>query len=500
MSVVSRTMYPVGTSMSLISKMQSQFDTLQQQMATGKKAQNLAQLGNDRYFDLSIRSRLSRIEGYGQSVDMVNLRLKVFDQSITSLDDAKSAARSYMTPGAYGSSNLNFGTASELGRNALDQVLTVLNTDVNGRYLFAGSDTDVQPVETTDNILNGVGGKAGFKQVAMERLQADQGTGTGRLNATSAGDTATLTEDGAHPFGFKLSTVSASGSGVTITQPTATAPQFTSIQFNTQPVVGDTVTVGLTLPDGTSDQITLKAVSGVPGAGEFRIGADQTGSATNLKDALTAALTTKSNTTLAAASNNAAADNFFNGQGQPVLRVQGTPSFAAATQLVTADPTNTVIWYKGADNADARGSVQAKVDDTVTVSYGAQANENGTVNLVRGLAVLAVQNFSTSDPNAQGKFDAVASRNIDRLAETHASEPGSIEILGVELNNVAATMKTATDRQTAYSAQLNDMLTKIEQAPDSEVAMEMLALQTRMTASYQATSIISQLSLVNYLK
>ena len=101
---------------------------------------------------------------------------------------------------------------------------------------------------------------------------------------------------------------------------------------------------------------------------------------------------------------------------------------------------------------------------------------------------------------SQGKFDAIASRNIDRLAETHASEPGSIEILGVELNNVAATMKTATDRQTAYTAQLQDMLTKIEQAPDNEVAMQMLALQTRMTASYQATSIISQLSLVNYLK
>jgi flagellar hook-associated protein 3 FlgL len=32
------------------------------------------------------------------------------------------------------------------------------------------------------------------------------------------------------------------------------------------------------------------------------------------------------------------------------------------------------------------------------------------------------------------------------------------------------------------------------------VAMEILALQTRLQASYQATSLIAQLSLVNYIQ
>ena len=44
------------------------------------------------------------------------------------------------------------------------------------------------------------------------------------------------------------------------------------------------------------------------------------------------------------------------------------------------------------------------------------------------------------------------------------------------------------------------MLAEIETVPQEEVAMEMLALQTRLQASYEATSLISQLSLVNYLQ
>jgi hypothetical protein len=36
--------------------------------------------------------------------------------------------------------------------------------------------------------------------------------------------------------------------------------------------------------------------------------------------------------------------------------------------------------------------------------------------------------------------------------------------------------------------------------PKEDVAMELLALQTRLQASYQATSLVAQLSLVNYVK
>ena len=44
------------------------------------------------------------------------------------------------------------------------------------------------------------------------------------------------------------------------------------------------------------------------------------------------------------------------------------------------------------------------------------------------------------------------------------------------------------------------MVEDISSVSKEEVAMEMLALQTRLQASYEATSLIASLSLVNYLK
>ena len=85
-SVINRTMYPVQNSMNLIARMQSQFTTLQAQLSTGQKASNLAELGSDRYFDLAIRARQTRLEGYSTNITMVEGRLKMFDQVLSLLE------------------------------------------------------------------------------------------------------------------------------------------------------------------------------------------------------------------------------------------------------------------------------------------------------------------------------------------------------------------------------------------------------------------------------
>ena len=500
MTLINRTMYPVQTSMNLIGKMQERFAQLQTQLATGQKASTLAEMGSDRYFDLSIRSRINRIEGYQNNIDMVNMRLEVFDQVVSRLDTVETDARAAITPSAYGSSNINFGTAPSNARSQLDEVVNLLNTDVDGRFLFAGGKVDQKPVETAAALIEGAGGKAGFKQVAAERLAADQGDGLGRLTLTRAANQVTLVEDGAHPFGFKLSTLTSSASaGASLTVPTGVSPRTTAVNFGAQPLDGATITLGLTMPDGTEESITLKAVTGTPADGEFQIGGDLDTTAGNFQAALDGKLRTMANTELASASNFAAADNFFNAQGQPVLRVQG-PTFATATALVTADPTTTITWYKGEDAADARATVKAKVDDTATVNYGAQANESGTLTLMRTLAVVSIQSFTNADATSQGRFEAVASRKLERLSERHNNENRTIQMMRVEQGNAHANIASVGERQSGYQAQLGGLLEDIESVSKEEVAMEMLALQTRLQASYQATSLVASLSLVNYLK
>jgi hypothetical protein len=203
---------------------------------------------------------------------------------------------------------------------------------------------------------------------------------------------------------------------------------------------------------------------------------------------------------LVAASNNEAAVNFFNAQGQQVQRVQPSPDFAHATTLVNADPTTTVIWYTGGNSTDPRASIQARVDDAQTVNYGAQANESGTLGLVRALSVLAVQSFDASDPTTKPRFDAVATRNVQNLSVSKNSQQGSIAMLSIELNNAKVQVGDIKSRHTDYNTQLQGLLAGIEKSDDNEVAVSIAALQTRLQATYQTTSLISKLSLVNYLK
>lgn len=498
MSIVGKSMFPLQSNFTSISQIQSRLSSLQTQLGTGQKASTLAGMGDSRGLSLQLRARLSAIEGYQQSIATVNVRLGVMDQVIGRLDAIEASQRISATPGAYGTGNINLTTVTSTSKSRLDEVLAVLNSDAGGRYLFGGDKTDTRPVATVSAILDGENGKAGFRTVVSERSAADAGLdGRGRVTVGASGDTATLSEDGAHPFGFKLGAVSSSGANVTLAQPNGTAPQSVSVRFDAQPVAGQTVTIGLTLPDGSSEAVTLTAVTGPPGPGEFQVGADPGATAGNFADALGARLEALGSTALAAASSHAAAENFFNGQNEQVMRVAGGPP---ATSLVAATDATTVMWYRGADATDARGSVGAKVDDGSVVRYGVQANEAGIVNLVRSLAAMSVETFPAADPTSQDRFDAMASRQIGRLSEGNNSMPGSIEVIAVDLGMARATAGNAAERLTAFTGQVQNMLADAETVDLEAVAMEILSAKTRLEASYAATSMVAQLSLVNFMR
>lgn len=689
--IVNKSMFPLQTGFGVISQMQDKFATLQMQLGTGEKASKLSEMGRDLPMSLSVRSRLSKIEGFSANIDTVNLRLSFLDKTVTRMDTIEAEARNAAVQGQYGTNNINMATLPGLSKARLDELVTLLNSDVAGRYLFGGSNTDRAPLPDTNVLLDGQGGKAGFKTVLNERKAADIGDdGLGRLNSAlvvgappvpgpATASVLTLTEDGVHPFGFKLSTISSTAppSALSYTSPVVSVPPVAktlTVTFQPDPAEqvssGQTVTMGFTLPDGSETQITLRATTAAEsngGTDEFIIGADAGETATNFQAALNAKLVSVGETQLAGASNFAAAANYFNGAGEPVLRVQnGGGGFANATALRVADTTDTIMWYTGQSPAVAaeglgrmhigtdtatntvrltetapvspshgfqitgvsastanitttytaadpssvaaaftanpvageavritlaepngttrvlevtavvgkagagqftvgatvaettanfskalnlvateaamaaegnpRQSVTAQVDDATRVSYGIQGNESGMLRLIRTMASLSVETYPTEenilatrepmrlaamavlDPvqratdlaayeaavaadrrAANGRFDAMATRQQAQLSESHNAERGSVEILTMELAVARISLNTSSERHVNYKAQLDNLLSDVETVSKEDVAMEILALQTRLQASYQATSMVSQLSLVNYL-
>ena len=69
----------------------------------------------------------------------------------------------------------------------------------------------------------------------------------------------------------------------------------------------------------------------------------------------------------------------------------------------------------------------------------------------------------------------------------------------MELSLASIRTGNIKERLTTIDAQLNIMLEEIEGVSKEEVAMEILALQTRLEASYQTTALLGKMSLVNYL-
>ncbi len=499
--IVNKTMFGPQAGIATINRMNERMSELQVQLGTGERTQTLAGLGSQRMFDLALRTRLANLEGYAHNQTTATLRLDLMDTVVSRLDKIEADARTSASPGGYGTDSINLINLPALSKTRLDEVISLLNTNVAGRYLFAGNTTDQKPVASLNAVLDGEGGKAGFRTVAGERLLADRGADDlGRLAISTAGSTVTVAEDGAHPFGYKLSTLSSDSAGIVLNGPTGPAPQSMSVAVNAQPIAGQRVTVGLTLPDGTSTSVTLTAVAGTPAnAGEFQIGATTDDTAANLASALGDRLVQVTGSQLRTASAFAAADNFFNLQGETVMRVDGPP-FESATGLVAADPATTVMWYRGSDEADARGTVKVKVDDGVIANYGAQANEFGFVQLMRSLAVTATETYPPDDTTSRTRFDAAALRQQDRLAESQSNLVGSIEAVTLELGLARMSIGAAAERHTAYKVQVDNALAGIEQVSPEEVAMEMLALKTRLEASYMTMQMVSQLSLVNYLR
>lgn len=497
MSVIDNSFYPLQTSTRMVTQMRQRFDALQQQLATGERATSLADLGGDRYFDLTIRARQARVESYSGSLTAVNLRVDMLGTTLSRLDKLSGEARSAMGVGGYGQNDINLATAPKAAAARLDEVLNLLNNEVAGRYLFGGSSTDAKPVANAAAILEGEGGRAGFRTVAAERQLADLGPdGRGRVAVSTSASTVTLAEDGSHPFGFKLSTLSATDAAIATTTPSGD-PATLSIALGAQPAAGSSITIGLTLPDGTETQVTL--VAGGTGANGFALGATTDDTAQNLSLALGDALEARAATELSVASRFAAADDFFSGQGGTALRVDGPP-FDTATAQRPATASDTVDWYRGGDAAEARSSVSARIDDAVSVDYGVQANEEGIAQLVRTLAVMASEDYPSSDATSRERFDAVASRQLSRLAESHSNAPGSIKAITTEIGLVRAKAGRVAEQQARYADQLETLRAGIEGISTEEVAMEILALKTRLEASYQTASLVSQLSLVNYMR
>jgi flagellar hook-associated protein 3 FlgL len=477
-----------------VTNMTKQLDTLTAELGSGKAAQTYSGLGSQAGLALALNGQLSAINAYSNTATTVGTTLNVAQSVLSQLDGSRNTVEQAI--GQQGPFALNgsgqtptqAAAASQLG-----EILSLLNTQVGNNYIFSGSATTTPSVANSNEILNGNGAQAGLIQMIAERGQADLGTGTGRLVVGGAGSSVSLADDSAtSPFGFKVSSITSNLTGAAVTS--SAAPSL-AVNLGANPNAGDTIAFGLTLPDGSSQTITLQATTASPpGANQFTIGASANATAGNLQTALTSAITSLAQTALPAASAVAAADNFFN--SNPPLRVNGVP--ATSTSLVAGTSANTVFWYTGESGATpARQTALAQVGPSTTIAYGMRANEQAVTSLVANVAVLAAATYSPSDPNAQTSYQALS----HKVAANLDGQPGtqSITDIAADLVNAQTTISNATKLNTQTQTTLTDMMQSIDGVNQNQIGEQILTLQNSLSASLSVTARLAQLSLVNYL-
>ena len=326
-----------------VQNLNNQLTNLSTQLATGEKSTSYSGMGSNEGFAIAARSQLSNISAFTTTITNVNTSISAANTVLQSLSDIGATVQSdaQTTPQNLNSTGQTIGQQNAL--TELSSVVGILNTQAGDRYLFSGSAISTPPVADVDTIMNGNGTQAGLKQLIAERAQADGTTGLGRLTISAPTTTGTApatttsfsVAEGAagSPFGLKLSSVSSSLTGATVSGPSG-SPAAVSFSFgSTNPNPGDQVTLAFNLPDGTTASVQLTASSATPPpANSFAIGSTPAQTAANLNAALNTAIGTVANTSLVAASAVAAGNDFFD----PSSSVTGT---VATNQSGTTPPT-----------------------------------------------------------------------------------------------------------------------------------------------------------------
>jgi flagellar hook-associated protein 3 FlgL len=607
-----------------VQTLKNQMTVLQSELTTGNKSTTYAGMGVNEGFAIAARSQLSNISAFTDTMTVVNTNIGVANTVLQAMNDIGKTIQSSANSSSQTLNTAGQSIAQQTATSQLSSMLGILNTQAGDRYLFSGTAVTTPAVASVDDIMNGTTTQAGLKQVIAERKQADVGTsGLGRLVITSPTATSVnVAEDVAgSPFGLKLSSVSSSLTGATVTGPSG-SPAGISIDLGaTNPNVGDKVSFTFNLPDGSQESIALTASSATPPpAGSFAIGATSTATAANLNAALNTAIGTLANTSLVAASAMQAGNDFFNTTGTatgsvannhatipapitgatalsgavgtdslstsfglgdtitvngtpitfvasgatgnqlnltdnvqtlltkidsitgtstpstisggvislhtddaaslsvsstnsaafaalgfsstataavPPLRVGG-PSLGSATSLVSG-AANTIKWYTGnpGPTANARASATARVDASVKVEYGMQADEPAIRSQLQTLAVFSAVTTSTTSSNGAAQVSALS----QRVTQALTAQPGqpTIQDIQADLATAQATMSDATARQKQAQVMLQNIVDQTETISPDQVASQLLALQTSLQASYQTTSMLSQMSLVKYL-
>ena len=152
------------------------------------------------------------------------------------------------------------------------------------------------------------------------------------------------------------------------------------------------------------------------------------------------------------------------------------------------DGTGTAVTYSG----DTTGTASAPIDDTTTLNYGIRADDPALTAVFDALnLVLSTDLNSLSD----GDFEVMRD-NVTTLMNEGLSGLTSIE---AAIGNNQSVLSAKIDDQSTRLNIYNNAIAGVETADPEETALRLNELIQQLEVSYQITSRLNGMSLLNYL-
>jgi len=161
----------------------STLNDLERQMTTSKKYDTLAGLGSDSLSVQRLRMDKNTLDTYSTNIDSATTRINLMSQTMTSASGLATQLVSAINSSVLGG-NTDISEIVTLAKQGMAFLGDMMNTQLDGRYLFAGADTTAQPYSDA-NTAN-----ANMQQQVTDWLNGTQTTDQliSNVNAYTASD------------------------------------------------------------------------------------------------------------------------------------------------------------------------------------------------------------------------------------------------------------------------------------------------------------------------
>jgi flagellar hook-associated protein 3 FlgL len=128
---------------------QMQLDKLTQQSASGQVADTYGGLGNTAYVSIGVRPQMAQVTAFQQNITTATTQLDTTQSVLGQLESIASTFNSDAL-GADMTTSTGATALAAQAQDALQQVAGLLNTQSNGQYDFAGTDSANPPISTAN--------------------------------------------------------------------------------------------------------------------------------------------------------------------------------------------------------------------------------------------------------------------------------------------------------------------------------------------------------------